>query len=365
MRCPLGVAVGWLALAVSAGRADVVERRGAEPALEGTITDITDAGVTVRSGLGALHLVPWDRVRRVPTEGLDPSLRVRLESYRVMAGDLWRARSRVERHDTELAEPLLERLFEQYEGKTNETALVVAEGLLRCRIARADHVLAVVPALEVARLRRAGVSTETYTTLAPAYDDTYAVCTVLPPVWVESPLLESLAHELATYDARDDEVVNTLAQLYRRAVLRALGRPSDGVAAALEHPGVRLLERISDCAADDPDRRNAAREQLRRAIPDLPPWAEAWARYAIGVSLLAESGVARHQQGAVSLIHLPARYGRSQPFLAGLALAEAARTLQGDGDLEAAATLRLELQRSYPNHPLHRGRLEQRFEQAP
>ena len=71
-----------MALAVSVGHADVVERRGAEPALEGRITTIDAAGVTVRSDLGAVHLVPWDRVRRVVHEGLDPSLLVRLETHR-------------------------------------------------------------------------------------------------------------------------------------------------------------------------------------------------------------------------------------------------------------------------------------------
>ena len=38
----------------------------------------------------------------------------------------------------------------------------------------------------------------------------------------------------------------------------------------------------------------------------MPQWAEAWSRYQIGVSLLAEKGVGRRQKGAVSLIYLPA-----------------------------------------------------------
>ena len=144
------------------GAGDMVERRGSEPALEGEITIINEAGVTIRSSLGAVHVVPWDRVRRVEGKVEDPTL----DEKMAIAVDLWRSRSRVERGDTTLAEPLLERLFERYRGQTHETALVVAEGLLRCRLARADHALAVVPALEVARLRRAQITTDTYSVLA-------------------------------------------------------------------------------------------------------------------------------------------------------------------------------------------------------
>ena len=86
-RSVAGVAVGGLVLAVSVGLADVVERRGAEPELIGRITHIDDAGVTVRSSLGAVHLVPWDRVRRVGRAGLDPSLLRRLDTHERMAID--------------------------------------------------------------------------------------------------------------------------------------------------------------------------------------------------------------------------------------------------------------------------------------
>ena len=326
-----------------------MERRSADPPLAGTVTIIDDAGVTVRSSLGAVHFVPWDRVRRVQTERTDPAL----HAYMRTAVDLWRARSRVERHDTTLAESLLARLFEQYCGKTHETALVVAEGLLRCRSARSDQVMAVIPALEVARLRREGITTQAYSTLDPVLDSNYALCTVLAPVWLASPRLEALGHDLEAYDAKGDEVVQALADAYRQAVRQTLGRSLELTDPAPDHPGVELLGRLNACNSESPDERSAAREQLRRAIPSMPAWAEAWSRYRIGVSLLGETGLGRQQTGAVSLVHLPARFSRTQHFLAGLALAELARTMQHRGDEGSAARLRSELRRSYPNHPLH------------
>jgi hypothetical protein len=347
----LGAAGGLLLLAAAAATGDVVERRGAAPVVEGEVVSMDDAGVTLRSPLGAVHFVPWDRVRRVRTDS-DEAARDR---FMETAVDLWRARSRVERNDTTLAEPLLERLFEKYRGQTHETALVVAEGLLRCRIARADHVLAVVPALEVARLQRAGVTTQSYSTLPAVFDSERGLCTVLAPVWLPSPLLVSLAHDLEAYDGGDDEVVTSLARLYRGAVLRALGRPLDEAPPQTEpdHPGVELLRLLNGCSAVDADRRRGAREQLRRRIPSLPGWAEAWARFHVGRSLVGEEGVGPKHEGSVSLVHLPARFGRSQPFLAGLALAHVALALDQTGDSEDAARLRAELRQRYPRHPLH------------
>ncbi len=341
-------AVGCVVTATFA-YADVVERRGAEPAVDGSVTQIDDAGVVVRSALGAVHFIPWDRVRSVQTDRTDPTLAARLEA----AVDLWRARSRVERHDTSLAEPVLERLFEQYQGRTHETALVVAEGLLRCRVARADQVLAVIPALEVARLRRAAVTTESYATLDPDFDTRYALSSVVAPVWLPSPRLESLAHDLQAYDAQGDEVVRALADEYRIAVLRTLGKATEPAPAAIDHPGIDLMRRLNACRSDDADARNAAREQLRREIHKMPAWAEAWSRYQIGVSLLAETGIGRRNKGAVSLIHLPARFKRTHPFLAGLALAEVAAALDNADDAAAAGRRRSDLNRIYPNHPLH------------
>lgn len=331
----LAVPAAAALLGASVAAADVVERRGTEPALEGTIGRVDDAGVVLTTDLGATHLVPWDRVRSL--EPADPKY------SRLMgaAEDLWRARSRVERNDMTLAEPLLERLFEQYRGRTHETALVVAEGLLRCRLRRGDHVLAVIPALEVARLRRAGVTTDSYATLDPIFDSTYDLCTQLAPAWVPGRRLDSLAHDLDTYDAGDDAVVAAMAVLYRRAALR--GQSADAAGRLPDHAGVRLLATLVDAGSDDGERGRAAQRQLERELGGLPDWAEAWARFALGMALLGDPDDDTRHRGAVSLIHLPARFPRTQPYLAGLALARVAELVEADGDAEAAEILRNQL----------------------
>jgi hypothetical protein len=349
----LTIAVVLLA-AAGAGPAagDVVERRGAEGALEGEVTIVDDAGVRLRTASGATHFVPWDRVRRVVTDGPDTLV----ERFGATAEDLWRARSRVERGDAALAEPLFERLFEQYRGATHETALVVAEGLLRCRIARGANAAAVIPALEAGRLRRAGVSTDSYGSLPEMLDEDTGLCPQLAPAWVNSRALQRAARDLADYDAGDDEVVAGLAELYRRCMRRQIGErivgetPPPG--SAMDHPGVDLMILLADCSAPDGEQRTVARQRLRRQLAELPRWSEAWARFALGVSQLRESGVGRQQRGMVNLIHIPARFGAEQPYLAGLSLAWVAEAAEARGDSELADSMRAELARRFPNHPV-------------
>ena len=73
----------------------------------------------------------------------------------------------------------------------------------------------------------------------------------------------------------------------------------------------------------------------------------------IGLSLISEDGQGRQLQGVVNLLYLPARFVRSQPYLAGLALSGASIALKALGDYEAADALGLELRRTLPNHPIH------------
>ncbi len=360
-------AAGALALAGLAA-ADVVERRGAESALEGDVR-IDLSGVTVRTESGAEHHVTWDRVRGIHSD--DPLL-VR-SRYMETAVDLWRARSRVERGDTTLAEPLLERLFEQYRGRTDATARVVAEGLLRCRLARGANALAIIPALETARLERAGIAIESYGSLDAAIDPETALCPRLAPAWLRSRTLARVERDLAAYDARGDVVVDTIARLYRRGVRQHLaGAPetqpqtvtaapdaepqtvtaATDAAVVADHRGAGFLAILVDCGSADAAVRAGARDRAAKQLGTAPRWAIGWARFAIGDSLLLESGIGRRQRGIVELLHLPAEHRGSLPFLAGLALSRAAAASRADGDAATADVLTDELTRSFPNHPV-------------
>jgi hypothetical protein len=339
-----------VALTACAASADVVERRGAEPLIIGDVLLIDDSGVKIRSTTGAEYVVPWDHVRDVKTDLADP----RLPRFLALADDLWRARSRLERLDAQLSEPLFERLFERYRGQTHETALVVAEGLLRCRLARGAHALAVIPALETARLLRAGVTTDSYSMLASVIDEDTSLCVQLAPVWVPSRALEKMHGELAGYDAQGDEVVDALARLYDEAARAEVAGASQKEAERTlpEHPGVELLHLLVTCRSEDAGERESARVAMARRLEDASDWQATWLRFHLGVSLLGESGRGRRQRGLVHLLHLPARRAGEQPYLAGIALALVSETLRADGDIAPSESLLLDLQQRFHGHPV-------------
>ncbi len=126
----------------------------------------------------------------------------------------------------------------------------------------------------------------------------------------------------------------------------------DNSTQAPNEPAVRILSSLLACTDTDVRKRSDAQRILLREFSEGPAWVEAWARFALGVSLLNENDQESCQRGLVNLIHLPARYARSQPYLAGLALATAAQAHRERGDAAAAATLHAEIERLFPNHPL-------------
>lgn len=344
-----------MALAMtSPARADHVERRGSEPALDGDIKVIDDNGVTITSSTGVQRTVTWDRIRTVTSD--DPSLQAKVKEYADTALMLWRARTRLERGDTALADPLFERLFATYRGRRNETALIVAEGLLRCRLARSANDASVIPALECTRLRRRDLTTVAYQTLPGLFDEATGLCTSLPPVWPVTSGLNRLENDLKTYDAEGDATVASLALLYRAAAQRELGQALDAPTSkalekADEQPGVTLMQMLVRAAAPDADQRASARTALEKRMPEFPEWARAWARFAIGDSLLRESGLGQQERGLVNLASIPASSTRQQPYLAAMALARISGMLARMGDGAGAAAMRAELDRIYPNMP--------------
>jgi hypothetical protein len=330
--------------------ADVVHRRAGMPSVEGRISKFDDAGVTVERGLPQPEFIRWDFVRDIQIDRAEPGL----APYREIAANLWRARTRLERLDAALAEPIFERLFQRYRGQSHETALIVAEGLLRCRLMRGGNDAAVIPALETIRIRRAIKSAgHAFAGLPAIFDEQTSLCIELPPVWVMSTGLAPLERELSTYNAGTDTTVAALANLYLKALRHQIGARQDENQRALaaDHPGVTYLAAVVDLHHPDPQMRAASREFMLRDVNAAPPWQAAWARYFAGDSLLAEADTALHDAGMVNLAYLPARYGEAQPYLTGLALARLAEQCDSAGESAAAKSLRNELLVRFPHHP--------------
>lgn len=329
---------------------------------EGDILELTYAGVVFEDAFGVQRTVRWDFVRDLTgphAEEAEPFLR--------LAKLAWRARTRLERGDAVSAEPMFEELYPVYEGMSSEMSSMVSEGLLRCRLRRSAQTAAIRPWLAFLVSERAGpYHSRMVGTLRPACDEESGLVPSLAPVWLHTPAVEAFARsepivvwdQAGSIGPRRAEILETL---YRHAARFECGLELgasglDLTKSDVSDEGLRLVHAIVMARCGDVEERVAARKTLESIRDETldegseRAWIEAWCRLGIGRSLLREPDRESQRQGIIELLHLPARYGTSQPYLAGVALAESALALDALGDTAGASSLFAELRDRYSSH---------------
>ncbi len=308
-------------------------------------------------------LISWDRVKDI--EGLRADEQTLASGYLATGERVWRARRRLERGDLPAAESIAEGVFQELKSKPGPTTAVAAECLLRCRLRRGAHALAIEPWLATLSAREGPPTGETIyrsdwwseANLAPAIDPATGLVPALPPIWLgwESVRAFGLSGD-SSEGAGQGAIASrsaSLMALFRASARFETGRDTEVPRVAAEDPAVSLVLAIVRSRLGDEE----TRQQARRVIEDrlrtaTSPWMEAWCRSAIGRSLLQESALLERQRGILNLLELPARFRDTHPYLAGLALAESSLALSGMGEEAGAKVLRQELARDYPTHPV-------------
>lgn len=379
---------GWWLAAVAlggAGAADAaaqVEVRGQAEPLGTAVVKVDLRGVEVQSdgAGGGTKLVSWDRVRRIVGEKAGEGA-----AYADLADSVFRARTRLERGDLRGAEPLLERCYAKQTGLAGPTGAVLAEGVLRLRLARGAQAMAVAPWLDWLDLRYKAGTKEQQSwvggriSLPEVIDPATGLVGRIPPVFsmVDNAAGVRLLSEASTWTRFEhaDDAVRDIVAIYRAAASFEVN-PGGGVAVptikTTEDHVVMMLEMVRARIGSPTERRDArGRLAIRLATVNLAAsedaateaanpgsgaapsgsigaaWMEAWLRAAIGRSLLRESGPTEMRQGVVEMLHVPARLADAAPELARLALAEAADALARMGDDAASATLRDEMRKRF------------------
>jgi hypothetical protein len=363
------------------GASAQVQLRG-DMRLDAAVAEATLVGLRLEpeSSGAPSQLVSWDRVKRVDGEKAGS-----IERFRTIADKLWRARTRVERSDFAAAEPLLDELEQAYGAERGPSAAVIAECLMRCRLSRGAQGSATAAWLWWSWLmeEKEGSSGSLEwvgggTSLPPVVDDATGLAPMLPPVWapVASTGAAAASAEWARLRALGGEV-GELAELYEKSARFEAGMddeiaPPLSAAAGEGGAGVALVREIVMARGGDAAARDAARRALEARVRSImaaaegatsganasptaratPRWMEAWCRLALGRSLIRETDNALRMRGVIELLHVPARFSREQPFLAGIALADAAVTMARVGDDRAAAALKSELMARHPSHPV-------------
>lgn len=365
------VALGLgLALAGGASAIDRVERRGGMPDVTGTLLRYDEGGVTVRTTSGLDVEVGWDRIRSVDAARPPADLRRLLER----GDDLWRARVRLQRGAYDLAEAGFARHFEALAGGDDRLSLLVAEGLLRCRLVRGANAEAVVPMVHAVRLRARGLELPWDGELDPVIDARTGLCPALPPAWLADEALERALDDVTRLRLADGVALAT-ARRYADAMRRTLD-PSAAPADPGDAPtaGLAFLDAVLAAESGDDPLALARTAEVGAAESADLRWREAWARLAVGVAAAntlvdAAGDVAQAERTdatdtVLDLLHVTARFAADLPYAAGLALREAAAILDAVGRGEEADRLRLDLRQRWAGHPLATTRLDARGNDA-
>lgn len=334
-----------IATATSVALSGDIVLRGPMPTPEGRVIRVDASGVLVAwaDQQGPPEQVSLDRVRSVSGTQAATWSQVAPTAERA-----WRARSRLERGDLAGAEPILESLASEYRDQNGSTAAAVFEGLLRCRLARQAHASAVEPWLSW--LACGGSDGSLLGDTATLGSRDIRLVASLPPIWQDSPALRAM---IATQES--GPTVGTIGSL-RSLYLASAQFEIDGIEPPLPpvsgDPAVAVVRDIVIARIGDAKSRASTRDALNRRLSgDLPSWLQAWCRAAIGRSLARESDVESRRRAAIELITVHTEHGSDSPYLAGFALAEAARVCESSGDAPSAAVVWSELNDRYPGHP--------------
>ena len=363
------------AIVFSAGPACVVRAqvylRGRADPLSANVEAVGKDGVVVRgdkngsggAGVGGADpsgpaIVSWDLVRRVDGPHADDA-----KPFAAMADHLWRARTRLERGDIDQAEPLFEELARQFAGADGPTASVVFDGLCRCRVARGAQGAAVAAALDWLQARKsvwsspgspAWIGGQVHA--ASVLDESSGLIPSLPPVYAGDGAGGASLGVAALMDDQSrwtEPSVGDLAMLYRAAARFEAGLDPELRDLRSSAPGVRLVRDIVVARAGNQVQREESRKRLGEKLrdQDAEPWVQAWCRFGIGRSLLREDDADRKRDGLVQMLYVPACLAPVSPYLAGVAVGEAALWSNRMGDEKGAHALKVELGRAFPWHP--------------
>ena len=323
----------------------VILRGGVEP-VRGLSAVAALRGLEVQQGTAkAAVTIPWDMVRDVEGATIPG-----LESELAIGQDLWRARIRVERGDEALAEPLFTKHWERYRSQDGSTTAVIAEGLLRCALAKNDLRAAVEPWSVCLRIGSNGEPSR-YPDLPGILDDTTGLLPELSPFLPTSTrpdLADALRDAAKSMSAAQAGVASEATARLAR-ILAATERDAKPTPAAEVSrdaaPAVRALSLI-EAILSAPDARAAAKAvaEFERILPDAPAYLSAWKFAAAGAHAArmarATTGDSRNralEESALAFLAVPASGLDKTGLVDAYALEEAVALLKESGDNVSAA----------------------------
>lgn len=345
--------------------AQVQWRAGCDPGAGVTVIGVEPQGVLVRTPASGERVIPLDCV--VDVQG---PMRDQWAPLAQEAEQAWRGRARLERGDFAGAEDLLEPLYLRHAAEPGPFAARLARAVMSCRLARGALTQAVHPMLGVAG--REPVAAPRVPTgpgeLDPdlLYDDAWGLSPLLAPVFVRLPSVQGLAHGPWPSASGSSGRGTALAAIYEAAAKHETGLPVALGSRPDSDAGAALAYDVVAARLGSPEQVAAARAALRERLSQpAPDWVIVWCRTALGRSMITDADTDTRWLGVAELLRVPAISERSQPYLTGVCLAQAAVTLDELGDARGAATLAREFEGRFPGHPVLQWEPLQRISRRP
>ena len=345
MRIPRSSSLRTLVLSVAATLSSIapvvlaevhVERRGGLPALDGAAVIVEESGLRIKGADGVDQFARWDEVRTVSGTTAPGNIDAQLK----FGESVWRARTRLLRDDVELAEPLFRETWSALRNRKGDLGQLIAEGLLRCALARGDNVAAIEPWMTLVEARSAGggANATPFNTLPPVLDASTMFSSEISPF--TSPELATRVAAALESAVKDGGASVIWAPRFARILRRA---PQHAAPSASPSTSEKLLITLEEIllASDARDRRKLSEGFLAIAKQvgggDAPPYLLAWRSMAIGRALVSQPDRAAQEEGTLELLSVAATEGNSA--LGRLALLEAAGACRAYGDAKSAKSI--------------------------
>jgi hypothetical protein len=169
------------------------------------------------------------------------------------------------------------------------------------------------------------------------------LCSNLPPVWAidsyTTPILDSYAKSKL-------QTTSSTAKLLQTKGSNSVRFPVKGVT------DTEFLLRIISTASG---------ENAKKPIPEIssegyPRWKRSWMDYFNALQILQSNESSSKTNALLLLARISAQDQGVVPWISGAAMLQLAHELQGEGLIEEARRIRMEMRSAFPAHPLlHKG----------
>lgn len=304
--------------------------------------------------------ITWDLIE---LGKVDPDKQVAFDKMLAELGTpLYRIRQRLRFGDYQALLEHAEAVYPRYKDRSSPTAYMVFQSLMWARIAAGQREQAVEPYLRAYEyLRRTRTQPELPGDRRLQFDGATALSPTLQPVWFDTQSAKSALDGVRRAARAMQSPYPEGVYIYYGTLALAAGDEETGLGMLKlvqgRHRATAELKQIAlaqhEVISGKPDSDVTKVETtLQNMLPQNQPAAYYW----VGLAKAGQENERDRLEGVLSLLKVPALYGKQSPELAGASLYQAMNTMSDLDDVKGSLAIRRELQVRYA-HTSHAAKL--------